>query len=88
MSKKRICANQECLMEFYPKAHNAIYHSAECRRIVTNKRELRKYHEEKATRKEGRPCIECKAVLSIYNVTDICALCRRTPKKRKPCIEY
>jgi len=74
----RVCANEECNKEFKPKAHNAIYHSSECRRIVTNKRILAKYYEGKKRRIPGQNCITpgCITILSIYNEEDICEPCK------------
>lgn len=74
----RICANESCGIAFEPKAHNAIYHSSECRRVVTNKRILEKYYENKSRTTEKRICIkiECTTVLSTYNQEDICEACK------------
>lgn len=74
----RVCANDECGIVFEPKAHNAIYHSAECRRVVTNKRILEKYYESKERITEQRICVtkKCTTILSIYNEEEICEACK------------
>ena len=43
----RICAYEECGKEFCAKVYNAIYCSAECRKIVTNRNLLASYYEKK-----------------------------------------
>ena len=46
----RICAYEECGKEFCAKVYNAIYCSADCRKIVTNKNLLANYYEKKANK--------------------------------------
>lgn len=71
----KICANDECGNLFTPKVHNAIYCSAECRKIVTNQNVLDRYYEKKELRSnKKRVCKmpDCKTILSIYNKEVIC----------------
>lgn len=73
----KICANPECGTQFTPNAHNAKYCSPECRRVVTNKRVLERYHEGKKKKPNDRRCRDCKStVLSIYNPDNVCAGCK------------
>lgn len=74
----RICANEECQIEFEPNTHNAIYHSPECRRVVTNKKILAKYYEKKEKIYTDRTCVtkNCITILSSYNDEDICEPCK------------
>ena len=77
--KSRVCANDDCKTEFEPRVYNAIYCCTPCRRIVTNAKILRKYHENKAARNKKRICDTegCKTVLSRYNKDNICESCKR-----------
>jgi len=79
--KSRVCANGECELEFMPKVYNAIYCSTPCRRIVTNAKILRRYHENKAAFGKKRICDgfnrKCGKTLSIYNKDIICESCVR-----------
>lgn len=80
----KICANPECGKVFTPNAHNAKYCSSECRRVVTNKRVLERYHKSKEKKTEKRVCRECKkTVLSIYNPENICAPCKAAKLNKK-----
>ena len=72
----KICANPECKLEYEPNAHNAKYCSPECRRVVTNKRVLERYHESKKEVVNDRTCEECPTQLSIYNPDKVCAGCK------------
>lgn len=63
----RVCANPECQLEFVPKTHNQKYHSDECCKIVTNKRIMEKYYENKERRSRPRKCQVCGTSLSRYN---------------------
>ena len=75
-----ICANKDCSngKEFEPKTHNQKYCSDECCRIATNKRIMEKYYEKKAIRNgAARGCKKCKAQLSRYNDTLLCASCQK-----------
>lgn len=47
----KICAYEECNKEFKAKVYNAIYCSAECRKIVTNRNLLASYYEKKNNKK-------------------------------------
>ena len=77
----RICVNEECKTKFVPKVYNAIYCSTPCRRLVTNAKILRRYHENKEAFGKKRICPgfnrECGNVLSIYNKEHICESCKR-----------
>lgn len=73
-----ICANTDCGIEFIQKTHNQKYHSEECCRIATNKKIMEKYYEKKAIRSGAkRDCRICKARLSRYNQSNICAKCEK-----------
>ncbi len=75
----RVCENEDCLTLFSPKVHNSIYCSAECRKVVTNKKVLEKYHEKKDKKKnKNRICKtpSCRTVLSSYNEESICGACQ------------
>ncbi len=75
----KTCANEECKKSFSPNVHNAIYCSAECRRVETNKKVLEKYYEKKEKKAaKKRICINrgCKTILSSYNPEDICEPCQ------------
>lgn len=73
------CAYEECGKEFKAKVYNAIYCSAECRRIVTNKNLLKSYYEKKENKNKKRICKtkECNTVLSRYNKENICESCKK-----------
>lgn len=75
----KICANEECMKEFEPQVHNAIYCSIDCRKVVTNKNVLDRYYEKKE-RKANKKRIcknkNCTTILSTYNNEDICELCK------------
>ena len=75
----RICANDICKTRFKPRVYNAIYCCTACRRLVTNKKILKRYHENKAARNRKRICVtrKCTTVLSRYNKEDICESCKR-----------
>lgn len=70
----RNCA--QCNAEFIPKAHNGIYCSIDCRKIVTNANVLAKYYENKAilSGDTQRLCKRknCSTILSRYNKEDLC----------------
>jgi hypothetical protein len=72
-----ICAREECQVEYEPKTHNQKYHSAECCRIATNARMMRKYHQRQRYLKgEVRMCEQCSLTkLSRYNPSNTCAAC-------------
>jgi len=75
----RVCSNEDCLELFAPKVHNAVYCSAECRKIVTNKKILDKYHQKKANKSlKNRVCKTrgCETLLSNYNDENICGACQ------------
>lgn len=75
----KTCANEECGDSFEPQAHNAIYCSIECRKIVTNKNVLDKYYkkkERKSNKKRVCKNKKCGTILSSYNDEDICELCK------------
>jgi hypothetical protein len=73
------CKNEECLKSFTPKTYNAIFCSPECRRVVTNKKLLDKYYENKERKNRKRVCQtkDCETILSSYNKEDICERCKR-----------
>ena len=77
----RVCANEECKTPFLPKVYNAIYCSTPCRRLVTNAKILKRYHENKEAFVKKRICPgfhrECGGILSIYNRENICESCKR-----------
>lgn len=77
--EKKKCANPKCSKSFRAKVYNAIYCSAECRRIVTNQKLLRNYYEKKANRGKKRVCKtkNCNTVLSRYNKENICERCKQ-----------
>lgn len=77
--EKRQCANDTCRKDFYAKVYNATYCSSECRRIVTNKKLLEKYYENKKRATIKRICKtkSCKTVLSRYNKETICEQCKK-----------
>lgn len=73
-----VCKNTECTKAFTKKKSNQIYCSDECCQIVTNKRLMVKYHENRA-RLAGkeRICSECEETkLSRYNASTVCNLCK------------
>jgi hypothetical protein len=76
--EKIICKNEECNRLFEPKTYNSIYCSAECRKKVTNKRLLDKYHSNKINSKLKRVCRskDCDTILSRYNKENICEKCK------------
>lgn len=76
--KERFCANEDCLVSFIPKTYNGIYCSAECRKIVTNRKLLEKYYTNKENKKRKRTCItkDCTTILSRYNKEKICERCK------------
>ena len=69
----KICAYEECGKKFHAKVYNAIYCSAECRKVVTNRNLLASYYEKKANKNKKRICKTktCTAVLYIYNKENI-----------------
>ena len=74
----RKCANPECGQGFEPKSHNQKYHNAECCRLITNKRIMSKYYEDKEVRGgKHRLCGSsgCETILSRYNPTSVCSVC-------------
>ena len=77
--KSKVCANDKCSNEFVPRVYNAIYCGTACRRIVTNKKILERYHEKKAAKGRKRTCATdtCNTTLSRYNTEDICESCKR-----------
>ena len=76
--KERECSNEECRKKFIPKTYNGIYCSAECRKIVTNKKLLEKYYTNKANKTRKRICAtsSCTTILSKYNKEKICERCK------------
>ena len=73
------CKNEECKKIFIPKTYNAIFCSADCRRVVTNKKLLENYYKKKEKKNTKRVCEtkKCTTVLSRYNKEDICERCKR-----------
>lgn len=83
-----VCANPDCLAEYVKKTHNQKYCTNECCKIVTNKRIMVAYHEDRARRKgKKRLCKECKfSVLSRYNPSNVCQPClaaKETERRQK-----
>lgn len=77
--EEKLCANEDCSEWFIPQVHNAIYCSAECRKIITNKNVLDRYYEKKERRSnKKRVCKtdKCGTILSTYNDENICELCK------------
>lgn len=74
----RNCKNEECNKKFEAKVYNSVYCSAECRRIVTNKKLLENYYEKKRNKNKKRICSSknCNTILSRYNKENICEACK------------
>lgn len=74
----RLCANPDCDVVFEKKIHNAKYCSPECRQIITNKRVLQRYYDNKEeirkVRSDVRYCAieSCSTRLSMYNKETKC----------------
>ena len=81
----RDCANEECSIAFIPKVHNGKYCSAECRKLVTNKKVLENYYRRKKNRTTKRTCKTegCKTILSRYNDENICEACKVERLKKR-----
>jgi hypothetical protein len=77
--ESKLCANPKCEEEFMPRVYNAIYCGTACRRTITNKNVLARYHAKKALRNTKRTCEtdDCGTVLSRYNSEPICEPCKR-----------
>lgn len=78
-----VCDNEKCDNTYSKRTSNQRYCGEECRKIVTNKNLMGKYHEEK-DRKRGkvRHCSRCKETkLSRYNSSTICNNCVAQAKK-------
>lgn len=77
--EKKTCSNIDCQDVFEAKVYNAIYCSAECRRVVTNKNLLANYYEKKNNKDKKRICVtkDCNTILSRYNQEKICENCKR-----------
>ena len=77
--EKRVCKNKKCSKSFIAKVYNSIYCSSECRRIVTNDKLLKAYHDKKKNKNKPRVCATktCTTVLSTYNKENICELCKQ-----------
>jgi hypothetical protein len=75
----KVCAYEECGKKFKAKVYNAIYCSAECRKVVTNRNLLASYYEKKENKNKKRICKNknCTTTLSIYNKENICERCKR-----------
>lgn len=73
------CANPDCGKRFEAKVYNAIYCSADCRKVVTNKKLLDSYYQKKADKNKKRTCRtkDCNTTLSVYNKENICERCKR-----------
>lgn len=80
----KVCANESCGVEFEPKSKTQKFCTPKCCKEATNRRILKKYHEEKAI-KAGRPryCVECGSKLSRYNEDVICEICDSEKIKRE-----
>jgi len=79
IEEERVCANVDCKNKFTAKVYNTIYCSAECRKIVTNKKLLENYYEKKKNRQTKRICKTdgCDTILSRYNDEKICEACKK-----------
>jgi len=79
VSSYKQCDNSNCGKKFMPKVYNAIYCSAECRKIITNQKVLQRYYDKKERLRSRRICKtdDCNTVLSRYNTEDICEQCKR-----------
>ena len=79
MSNSRDCANSDCKKPFIPRVYNAIYCSAECRKIITNQKVFQRYYDKTASRTSRSLCVNdnCKTILSRYNTENICERCKR-----------
>jgi len=77
--EKRFCKNEDCGKVFIAKVYNSIYCSAECRKIVTNKKLLEAYHAKKNNKNKKRICKtkNCTTILSSYNKEDVCESCKQ-----------
>ena len=76
--ERRVCAREECEVEYTPVTSNQIYHSEECQRLATNARIMKKYYERKARRQGAVRICEgpsCMTVLSRYNDSHLCSSC-------------
>lgn len=75
----RICKNNKCKKKFAAKVYNSVYCSAECRRIVTNEKLLKNYHDRKKNKNKKRICktSNCNTILSRYNKENICEKCKQ-----------
>lgn len=75
----RICLNTDCNNVFVAKVYNALYCSKECRKVITNKKLLEKYYENKENKKRKRVCKteNCATILSSYNKEQICEQCKK-----------
>jgi len=70
------CARLGCEETFIPVTHNQKYHNAECCRIETNAKIMRKYYAKRAQRLGiPRHCSSCNSKLSRYNDNEICNSC-------------
>jgi hypothetical protein len=78
----RTCANETCENEFEPKSKTQKYCTPACCKEATNRRILKKYHEERS-RKAGRAryCAQCAARLSRYNEDILCEICDKEKTK-------
>lgn len=73
-----ICSRDECDNEFTPTTHNNIFCSDECCKIATLEK-ARRTNQDKRDRLAGkiRMCSNgCGSVLSRYNETTICQMCK------------
>nr|DAT56976.1 MAG TPA: hypothetical protein [Caudoviricetes sp.] len=77
--EERVCSNPDCLKTFIAKVYNTIYCSAECRKIITNKKLLDNYYRKKENKSKKRVCVtdNCTTILSRYNDEDICEQCKK-----------
>jgi len=77
--EKRVCKNKKCSKSFVAKVYNSIYCSSECRRLVTNEKLLKAYHDKKKNKNKPRVCVTktCTTILSTYNKENICELCKQ-----------
>jgi hypothetical protein len=83
---EKICANKKCKKKFAPKVHNAVYCSAECRKVVTNQKILKKYHDKKLIKLDkNRICQaeSCTTKLSRYNEGFFCSSCEASRLNKK-----
>lgn len=76
IKEAKVCAREECDVEFIPSVHNQRFCCKDCCKIHTNKRILAQYHERKNKKMKDRVCAHkgCGTILSRYNPEKYCSL--------------